>query len=202
MIKRPLISLICLLTMLSSVGLLSGCGTGKATASAPKSTATPVATATPATKAYVSADGQFSLKYPTGWTFTVKAVPNTSGAVQFGNNGTVDQFAVAPITVQVPSASNPALYPALLNDELSKNPTYFQNNKVDATTTTVSYPSGVWIVASATTLMTGDPYVVRLYGIVHSGHLVLISTYAPSASASTDQTTYFDPMLTSFTFLK
>jgi hypothetical protein len=202
MIKHRVISFICLLTMLSGVGLLSDCGPGKATASIPKAAATPVATATPATTTYTSADSKYSLKYPTGWTFTVTAVPNSSGVVQFGNSGGVEQFVVMPFSVHVPSTANPALYPALLKDELSKNPTYFQNNKVDTTTTTVSYPAGVWIEASATTVMTGDPYVVRQYGIVHSGYLLIISTFAPSASAATDQTTYFAPMLTSFTFLR
>jgi hypothetical protein len=202
MIKRPLIRLICLLTMLSGVGLLSGCGPGKATASILAATATPVATATPATTTYTSSDGQYSLKYPTGWTFTVTAEPNSSGAVQFSSSGANEQFEILPFTVDVPSAGNPAFYPALLKDDLSKNPTYFQDNKVDTTTSTESYPSGVWIVASATTVMTGDPYVVRMYGLVHSGHLVIVVTYAPSASATTDQTIYFAPMLTSFTFLK
>lgn len=117
--------------------------------------------------------------------------------VQFGSSGAVEQFEVMPLTAEaVPN------YPTILKDAFIKNPTYFQNPKVDTTTTTASYPSGVWTVASATVLMTGEPYTTRLYAIVHSSHTVMIWTFAPSSSATTDQTTYFAPMLTSFTFLK
>ena len=197
MIKRPLIRLICLLTMLSGVGLLSGCAPGKATTSSPAATATPVATATPAVTTYTSSDGQYSLQYPTGWTAKPLTAPNSSGAVQLGNSGGDDQLLVQPLTVRVA----PTNCPTLLKDSMS-NPTYFKNPKVDTTTVTASYPSGVWTVANAAVLLTGEPYVARLYCIVHSGHTVVIFTYAPSSSATTDQTTYFVPMLTSFTFLK
>ncbi len=198
MIKRPLISLICLLTMLSGVGLLSGCGPSKATASIPGATTTPVATATPATTTYTSSDGQYSLKYPTGWMVKVLADSNTANIVQLGDTGGNHQLLVEELlTVQVASYK----YPALLMDVLS-DPANFKNTKVASTTSTASYPSGTWAVASATTLLLGEPYVVRLYGIAHSGHTVIIVTLAPSSSATTDQTTYFAPMFTSFTFLK
>jgi hypothetical protein len=196
MIKRPLISLICLLTMLSGVGVLSGCDLGKATTSRPAATATPVATATPAVTTYTSADGQYSLQYPTGWTVSVTAEPKTSGIVQFGSSGGGEQFLVEPLTVQlVPN------YPAILKNGLSK-PADSQNATVDTTTTTASYPSGVWTVASGTVVLAGAPYTARLYGFVHRGHTVIILTLAPSSSATVDQTTYFAPMLSSFTFLK
>lgn len=196
MFKHPLISLICLLTMLSGVGVLSGCAPSKATASGPAAAATPVATATPATTTYASSDGQYSLQYPTGWMVKVSATPKTSGIVLFSSSGAVEQLQVVPFTAEVVPD-----YQVLLKDALS-NPTYFQNAKVDTTTTTASYPSGSWTVASATVVLTGDPYMARLYGIVHSGHTVMILTLAPSSSATTDQTTYFAPMLTSFAFLK
>ena len=196
MIKRHLISLICLLTMLSVVGLLSGCGASTATVSTPAPTATPFATATPAVTAYTSSDGQYSLKYPTGWMVKVTAAARTSGIVQFGDSAGNDQLSVEPLTVQaVPN------YPTLLESALS-NPANFQNTKVETTTHTTSYPSGAWTVTNATTIFFGEPYVVHLYATVHRGHTVLILTYAPSSSATSDQATYLDPMLISFTFLK
>jgi hypothetical protein len=196
MIKRSLIRLICLLTMLSGAGLLSSCASSKAATSSPAATATPVATATPAVTTYTSADGQYTLQYPASWRFKLLSGPNTSGIVQFSDSSANDQLLVLPLTVHAANS-----YPALLKDGLS-NPANFQNTKVEATTHTVSYPSGVWTVASATTALFGEPYTVLLYGIVHSGRTVLIETYAPSSSATGDQTTYFAPMLTSFTFLK
>lgn len=196
MIKRHLINLLCLLTLLSGVGVLSGCGPSKATVSVPAATTTPVATATPTTIAYTSADGQYSLKYPTVWLTKVFALQNTSGAVQFYSTDEVDNFAVEPFTIQAARS-----YLSVLKAVMSNTKDY-QSSQVDTTTTTVSYPSGVWTVASATGVSSGVSYTVRLYGITHSGHAVLIFTFAPTSSATTDQTTYFDPMLTSFTFLK
>lgn len=118
-----------------------------------------------------------------------------SGAVMFGNSDG-DLFVVEPLTAKiVPN------YPAYLQDMLSLNANYL-NTTVETTTHTVSYPSGVWTVASATTVSNGNPIMVVLHGIEHSGHTVIIVTYALSSSATTDETTYFAPMLTSFTFLK
>lgn len=192
-IKHPLVSLICLLIMLSGVGALSGCGPSKATASLPAATVTPVATATPAVTTYASADGQYTLKYPTGWAVKVLSGPHTSSVVQFGSSSGDEQLVVNALTVQIA----PNNYPALLKTALS-NTASFQNAKVDTATTTASYPSGVWTVASATAALSGNAYVVRLFGIAHSGHTVIILTFTPSSSA----TTYYVPILTSFTFLK
>lgn len=196
MTKNPHIRLICLLTMLSGVGLLSGCGLSTATESTPAVTATPAATATPATTTYTSADGQYTLQYPTGWAIKLLTSPRSSGIVQLGDSTGNEQFLIEPLTVQIVPD-----YPVLLKDALTST-SDFQNAKVDATTTTASYPSGVWTVASATVVLDGDPSVARLYGTVHSGRSVLIMTYAIASSDATDQTTYFVPMLTSFTFLK
>ncbi|HEX8731489.1 MAG TPA: hypothetical protein VF725_05455 [Ktedonobacterales bacterium] len=82
------------------------------------------------------------------------------------------------------------------------NDAAFHNPQVDATTTTESYPSGVWTVASATGIVSGVPYTWRVYETVHSGHTVLIYTLVPSSLAASDQTAYFAPMFTSLTFLK
>jgi hypothetical protein len=194
--KRHLASLICLFTLLSGVSLLSGCGSAKASASRPATTATPAATATPATTTYTSSDGQFTLQYPSRWTVKVIAEQKTSGLVVFSNGADGEQFLIEPLTVQlVPN------YPAILKDGLSK-PADSQNATVDMTTSTASYPSGAWTVASGTATLASIPMTAHLYGIVHSGHTVIILTFAPSSSATTDQSTYFAPMLTSFTFLK
>jgi hypothetical protein len=193
MTRRHHIGFVSLLTVLSGASLLSGCGLGATTGSSP------AATVTPATATYTSVDGLYRLQYPTSWSYTnIVSNANSSDAVLLGNNANDnDQFVVQQLTTQIVTDYSNFLQ-GYLSDSGS-NPYV----TVETTTSTVSYPSGVWTVARATTVSAeGDPQVVRLYGIVHNGQTFLIVTYALSSSDTADSAKYFVPMLTSFTFLK
>jgi hypothetical protein len=101
---------------------------------------------------------------------------------------------IAPFTLK-----SSAPYPRVLEGGI--NTSLFTNSKVDSAVTTQTYPSGIWTVAHGTTEYNGTPYTARLYGTLHCDHNFVIIVFAPTSSAATDQTTYFDPMLRSLTFL-
>jgi ABC-type glycerol-3-phosphate transport system substrate-binding protein len=196
---RRVVSLGAALTLLAVIALLAGCGGSGASSAAATATSTTAPTPTPVLNAtYTSADGVYKLNYPSSWKVEPLTVPSTyvtSGTVEMGSSDANDIVLVEPFTVNVK-----ATYPAILKAGLTGSK--FTNSKVDAAVTTQTYPSGTWTVASGTTEVIGTPMTVHLYGIVHNNKTFIIFTLALPASATADQATYFDPMLTSLVFLK
>jgi hypothetical protein len=150
---------------------------------------------------YTSTDGAYSIKIPADWKTEALGAPSTTGAVSIVNAANTDAMLIEPFTFRTTATAQSILEHAI------SDPSSFTGSKVDPTTTTKSYPSGSWTGATATTTTastTGDGAALdaRLYMTEHGGHTVVIITFAQTGSRSDDQTTYFDPMLLSFTFLK
>ncbi len=173
---------------LASLLALSACSGTPSLAAQP--TATPIPNAT-----YTSTDGAYSLKYPGNWTTKEQPAPSTAAAALVSSPDGNDIFIIEPFTIH--SAATPT---HILQSAMSDS--QFTGSKVDSATTTQSYPSGTWTVATGSTTANGIALSARLYLTEHAGHTVIIMTFAPTASASADQTKYFDPMLQSFTFVK
>jgi hypothetical protein len=186
-------------TLLAFITLLAGCGGSGARSAAATATSTTAPTPTPVLNAtYTSADGAYKLNYPSAWKVEPLSVPSTyvtSGTVEMGSSDANDIVLVEPFTLTVN-----APYPTILKAGLTGSK--FTNTTVDAAVTTHTYPSGTWTVASGTTEVIGTPMTAHLYGIVHDNKTFTIYTLALPASATTDQATYFDPLLTSLVFLK
>lgn len=200
LVKARRFSLLALALVLVSLLALAACGGSSAVASSP--TPTPSPTATPLVNTvYTSTDGAYSIKIPATWKTEALDVPSTSGGVSIVNATNTDAILVEPFTFRTT-----ATVQSILGSAIS-DPSSFTGSKVDATTTTKTYPSGSWTVATATTTTastTGDGVAVdvQLYMTEHDGHTVVIITFAQTTNTTEDQTTYFDPMLMSFTFLK
>ena len=181
--------------VLVSLLALTACGGSSAVASSP--TPTPSPSATPLVNTvYTSTDGAYSIKIPATWKTEALAAPSTSGAVSIINEASKDVFIIEPFTFRTTASTQ-----SILGSSIS-DPSYYSGSKVDDTTTTKTYPSGSWIVATATTTVDGTAMSVRFYRMEHGDGTVGLVTMMPTANATADQTTYFDPMLTSFTFLK
>jgi hypothetical protein len=146
------------------------------------------------TATYTSTDGVYKIGYPGAWTVAPLTIALTSGTAQIENAASNDLVLVEPFTVK-----SAATYPTILGSAISGSS--FTNSKVDSAVTAQTYPSGSWTVASGTTEAAGTAFTVRLYGILHNNRTFIIITFAPTSSATADQTTYFDPMLSSLVFL-
>lgn len=145
---------------------------------------------------YTSTDGAYSIKIPDTWKTEALDAPSTSGAVSIINEASKDVFIIEPFTFRT-TASTQSILGASISD-----PSSYSGSKVDDTTTTKAYPSGNWIVATASTTVNETAMSARLYRTEHGDRTVGIVIMMPTANATADQTTYFDPMLMSFTFLK
>ncbi|HEX5439928.1 MAG TPA: hypothetical protein VFW76_03525 [Ktedonobacterales bacterium] len=191
---RRAIPLASLLTALAFIALLAGCGApGAGSASA---TATTAPTATPMLNAsYTSTDGVYKVSYPGAWKAGSLTIASTSGTAQIQSNDGNELVLIEPFTFK-----STAGYPSILRSAIKSSP--FTNSAVDSATTTQTYPSGSWTVASGTTAANGTPLSVRLYGMLHNDQTFIVMVFAPTSSAATAQATYFDPILTSLTFLK
>ncbi len=193
-------SLLALPLVLVSLLALAACGGASAVASS--STPTPSPSATPLVNTvYTSTDGAYSIKIPSTWKTEALDTPSTTGGVSIVNAANTDAMLIEPFTFRTTATAQSILRSAI------SDPSSFTGSKVDATTTTKAYPSGSWAVATATTTTastTGDGATLdaRLYMTEHGGHTVVIITFAQTGSRADDQTMYFDPMLTSFTFLQ
>ena len=180
--------------VLISVLSLAACGSSSAVASSP--TPTPSPTATPLVNTlYTSTDGAYSIKIPATWKTEALKVPSTSGAVSIINEASKDVFIIEPFTFRTTATTQ-----SILGSSIS-DPSSFSGSKVDDTTTTKTYPSGSWIVATASTTVDDIAMSARLYRTEHGNRTVALFIMMPTANATADQTMYFDLMLTSFTFL-
>lgn len=180
--------------VLVSLLALAACGSSSAVASSP--TSTPMPSATPLVNtAYTSTDGAYSIKIPATWKTESLDVPSTSGAVSIINEASKDVFIIEPFTFRT-TASTQSILGASISD-----PSSYSGSKVDDTTTTKTYPSGSWIIATASTTVDNTAMSARLYRTEHDNRTFGLFILMPTANATADQTTYFDPMLTSFTFL-
>jgi len=181
--------------VLASLLALAACGSSSAVASSP--TSTPMPSATPLVNTvYTSTDGAYSIKIPATWKTEALDAPSTSGAVSIINEASKDVFIIEPFTFRTTASTQ-----SILGSSIS-DPSSFSGSKVDDTTTTKTYPSGSWIVATASTTVNETAMSVRIYRTEHGDRTVGLVIMMPTANATADQTTYFDPMLTSFTFLK
>jgi hypothetical protein len=176
------------------LAVLSACGSTRApsglTSRAPTATATPVLSAT-----YTSADGVYRIGYPGSWEAQPVANSSVQGAVTIASQ---DKQTIMLITPYPGTAS--ASYPTILATGL-KNAKW-TNVHVDTTTKTLTLPSGTWTVATGTFELSGGQGAAILYGTVHNDTTFILLGLGHASSASSDQTTYFTPMLTSFRFLK
>jgi hypothetical protein len=144
---------------------------------------------------YTSTDEVYKISYPGAWKVEPLTIPSTSGTAQIESDVGTDLVLIEPFTIK-----SAATYPSILKSAISVSP--FTSSTVVSAVTTQTYPSGAWSVASGTTVAIGTALTVHLYGTLHNDHTFIIITFAPTSSASTDQTTYLDAMLTSLTFLK
>lgn len=178
-------------SLLALAACAGASSSGAAITPAPFPSATPLATTT-----YTSADGAYSVAYPAAWTPQVQAIPSTSGAVAISSPDNNYACLIEPFTFRSTASAQ-----SILASAIGDSP--FSGSKVDDATTTQTYPSATWTVASGSTMLseTTTALSVRLYRTEHGGHTVVIITFAPTASAA-HQTTYFDPLLASFTFLR
>jgi hypothetical protein len=193
---RRAISLASLLASLAFIALLAGCGAPGAGSTAPPATATTAPTATPVLNAsYTSTDGVYKVSYPGAWKVEPLSIVSTSGTAQIQSDAGNDLVLIEGFTFK-----SSASYPSILKSAITVSP--FTNSTVESATTTQTLPSGSWTVASGTTEVNGTPLTAHLYGTLHDDQTFIIIVFAPTSSAATDQTTYFDPMLASLTFLK
>lgn len=201
---------ICVLCLLAA-----GCGSAKATA--PKTTATPgapVATATvsataapspaataPATTVtntlYTSDDGVFSLSYPAGWVKQSLTNSDTAGAVGFASPDSADLFFIFPLTSHIDAGSYATVAQSFLEQGISAT-----NVQLASSTGTITLPSGTWTSLDGGGTISGTTYDATQLALDHGAGTFFLYILVPDASANTDVTTYFEPMLVSFKFLK
>jgi hypothetical protein len=172
---------------------LSACGSTQApsglTPRTPTATATPVLSAT-----YTSPDEVWSIGYPRSWTAELVNSASTSGVAI----ASADKQTIMTIFKALGTSSTP--YPTVLARAL-KGATW-TNIQVDTATKTLTVPSGTWTIATGTFDLSGGHGAATLYGIVHDNYTYLVLALGHASSASSDQETFFTPMLTSFRFLK
>jgi hypothetical protein len=136
------------------------------------------------------------MKIPATWKTEALDVPSTTGAVSIINEASKDVFIIEPFTFRTTATTQ-----SILGSSIS-DPASFSGSKVDDTTTTKTYPSGSWIVATGSTTVDDTAMSARLYRTEHGDRTVALFVMMPTANATADQAIYFDPMLASFTFLK
>ncbi len=182
------------LLLVSLLGL-AACGSSSTAVSTPTPTSTPTATPLVNT-AYTSTDGAYSIKIPATWKTEALDAPSTSGAVSIINEASKDVFIIEPFTFRTTASTQ-----SILGSSIS-DPSSFSGSKVDDTTTTKTYPSGSWIVATASTTVDDTAMSARLYRTEYGNRTFALFIMMPTANATSDQSMYFDQMLMSFTFLQ
>jgi hypothetical protein len=185
-----------------SLFAIAGCGNTTAAAKptatlAPTATTAPTATPTSAVNTlYTSTTGTYSIDYPGSWTAQPITSSATPGGVAFSPAGNGDALAVSPLTAKVPTTGYAQVAKGFLSGLKATNV------KLDSSTSTASLPSGTWTTLDGTMTVSSASYMFSELGIDHGGVTFFIYVIAPTATAQSDATTYFEPMLESFKFLK
>lgn len=201
--RKHVLSLSLAVCALASALIVAGCG--NSTPAAPAATATPTTpptatmpalpTANPALGPFfTSPDGGYAFQYPTGWTTQAY---NTSPVV----NG---EFVISP------DAKNYFLTLPLNLDASSQYASFFDQflvgfggTKIKVTAKgTAPVGANTWTVYEATFTKGGVAYDGVEFGLTHNGNSFLVIALAPHATSNAVGNKYFEPMLTSLTFLK
>jgi hypothetical protein len=186
--------------LMCGIAVLSACGQTNAKATA---THTAAITATPTPEfnlegIYTSPDNVYRIRYPDNSLIKWKAEPftgnNLTNAVELSHPNGNAVLLVAPYTVKAAVG-----YPGILTTVLGG--LRVTNIQVSSRTTTALLASGDWTVVSATGVLSGKPFSATLYGIEHNNKTFVIYTLDLADFASSDDGTFFQPMLGAFRFL-
>lgn len=187
--------------VLAAAVLFAGCSIGTSAKATPTATATntpapAVPSPTTGFTTFTSTDGVYGLNYPSDWSKTaVNTSPVVNGEAFFSADAT-SYFLALPLNTSVP--------PNQYGDFATGLAGGFggTGSHVSATTTTTSFAGKTWTEVDGTTSVKGTASDLKVYGTQLGSNTIFIVTIAPSASASTVNGTDFQPMLSSFTFLK
>jgi hypothetical protein len=100
-----------------------------------------------------------------------------------------------PTTTGVPSSQFQAFYQESMKGLGAANVVYGQ-------TGTVTLGANNWTFMNATFTLSGTAYDGELYGLSHIGNAFFVAVGAPHADFSSVSSGYFQPVITSLTFLK
>ena len=178
---------------------IAGCGSSAAatpTATPVPPTATPMPTATPVLNStFSSSDGVYTFQFPGNWTQNpINASPIVNGVTLASPDGN-DLFFVTPFNIGIPAAQNSTFIQQTLVALGGKN------IKLSAGGT-APLGSNTWTVEQGTVTLKGTAYDAAQFSLTHGGKAFFIIVLAPHTTSDADGTTYFQPMITSLTFLK
>lgn len=143
---------------------------------------------------FTSPDGVYTFQYPSGWTTQAY---NTAPVV----NG---EFVISP------GAQDYALTLPLNTDASSQYPAFFSSfltgfggTNVNVTSTgNETLGSNTWERYHATFTKNGTPWEGDEYALTHNGTSFVAIVLSPHSSWSADSSTYFQPIISTITFLK
>jgi hypothetical protein len=185
--------------------LITSCSGGMAVAPMPTRTPSPTPTPTipPTTSGesqFVSADGSYGFDYPGAWTAVNAPASQGTTANIFTNQATGEVVVVVEYSPAMPSTSL-ATYVSTLASTLAQ--TFGATNEsASPQTGTAMIGAITWTTISGAMTLNGTPYKVLGYALNHDASTYSVITLASAATLSRDNTADFQPLLTSFTFLK
>jgi hypothetical protein len=184
--------------VLASALFFAGCGSSSAAAPAATPTATTPPTATPTpvlNSTYTSTDGVYTFQFPGNWASTpVNASPFVNGVI-LTSPDSLDVFIVLPANTGLPASQYPALFSSTLK---GTGGTDIMIKSAGSQTIGMN----TWAVEEGTLNIKGTAYTAAQFTLAHHGKTFIIDVLAPTATASTVEMTYFQPMIASLTFLK
>ncbi len=192
-----------ILAVVSAAVLFAGCSIGGGATAKPTATATATNTPVPSVPSptsgfatFTSTDGVYGLNYPSDWQkVALNTSPVVNGEIFFPSDGS-SYYMVLPLNTNISS------------DQYGSFASSFAGGfggtgtKVSTTTTTASFAGKSWTEVDGTTTVKGTASDIKVYGTSLGSNTLFIVTIAPTASASTVNTSDFQPMQSSFTLLK
>ncbi len=194
---------------------LSGCGTGSSTGAGTKATPTPTITAkatvtppssttvTPTAQAtqtnfstFRSSDGSYTIDFPSTWG-TRPLTAQGITAQLFGTVDQVDVFAVLPIKQTISSDK----YPTIIQGFLGTGGVGGTDVRVFPVTTSTTVKGATWTRLTAVFTLQNTPNSLIAYVTAHGSNTFALLFYAPDASFAGVDSSDFEPMAQSFSFL-
>jgi len=188
------------LTVGALVSALFIAGCGNSSTAAPAATATPTNTPTPSptpvlNSTFNSTDGVYTFQFPGDWSSTPVNNGTVINGVVLTSPDSQNFFYVSPTNTGIPASQ----YSAVLQGVIQA--LGGTNAKIKAAGN-VTFGKNTWAVDEGTATLKGTAYDGTQFALSHHGKSFFVIVAAPHSTADTIGTTFFQPMLTSLTFLK
>ncbi len=196
--RKPILASIAVCALMSAF-FIAGCGsTSVAAPPTPTATATTPPTPSPTPvldSTFTSPDGAYTFQFPGSWSSTpINTSPVVNGVLLVSADSQ-NLFVTAPLTEGLPSSQYVAFFQSFLKGAGGTN----IKTKSDGT---VTLGQNTWTVEEATLTFKGSAYDAAQFALAHHGKSFFVIVMAPHATSDSVGTTYFQPMITSLTFLK